>query len=366
MSQATQPVSTSPAPTAPPPELADASSMLADAIDSLPELDTESSEPAKAAPTPAPEKRSATEQAKPEASEPKRKGAWKINEALFAEAALATADGVKAAGAHVVEGKRELHRKWLGMEEREQRFKRTKDETLQLQQNLRAQAGLLQNNLQALRVGDARTVLSALQQLTGQDPVRWLEQLNIHVARNGKQTEVAPEVAEVKSELAQLRQEREQERLQLQAAREDQFVQQRLGQMVALAQSNAEQWPEVSRYARDNPNGVARALHTIKTEHYQRFGSAMDDDAAIGNLEQQIGYFRSSPETENRASPQGVGAREPAVSQQTKPETGPQRSPGKSVTPSLASQVVTTREMTEEERLRDLAEDPEFLAMFGL
>ena len=341
--------------------------MLSDAIDSIPEVETPPPEPAKGKATAETAAKPEPETAKPAAPpEPKRKGAWKLDETLLTEAALKTPDGIKAAGAHLLDGKRELHRKWLGIEDREGRFEKTKRETLQLQQNLRTQAGLLQNNLQALRVGDAKTVLSALGQLTGQDPVRWLEQLNVHVARNGKQ-EDAPEVIELRQELAEIRREREAERMQSQAAQEQQFVQRRLGEMVHRAQTNTEQWPEVARFARDNPEGVAQALHQIKTEYYSRHRTALDDDGAIGNLETQIRYFRSSSQTENGTPSQGVGGREPVASQPAKPESnGAQRSPGKSVTPSLASQTVTTREMTEEERLRDLAEDPEFVSMFGL
>jgi hypothetical protein len=284
------------------------------------------------------------------------------NDETFADDALQTPEQLRAARELIQEQRKTSHRKYLELQKRELRFKKDKGDVLQLRDNLRAQYGALQNDIQALRNGDPDTVLGALSRLTGgKNATELFQEISINLARAGKKAEVSPEVATLKGELEELRgylrkqQEGEQQRqLQAQIAEEKRHIIKEV--------SDETRFPVLASFAAENAQGVADDVaQYIVTQHES--GNQLDLATALRNIESQLQarFQRIQPKL---APTIGESGRETgAVANPGAPQVG------KTLTPSLATQSSgMSREPSDEERLRKTANElpQDFWAQFGM
>lgn len=294
---------------------------------------------------------------KPAAKGKKPKVDW---DALFAEEKLATPEGLKAARDANLEMRRENNKKYLELGNREARFKEQLATFRGEKEQTQALTRMLTVDLQALRTGKPEAALKALANLSGADPLKLLEEINLNFAGGGQKQE-AQLVRELRGELTQLRQELQQERIEQQRGQSRQFIQQRKAELLNAA-SDATRYPHLAELAASDARGVADHITAyIVREH--NAGRRLDDATAIGHIEAELARFRGP----RAAAPQGDAGRE--TSAFAKPESGQApRPPGKSLNPSLATQNGGgTRVLTPDEQRAALHASPdEILRDLGL
>ncbi len=288
----------------------------------------------------------------------------------FAAEQLATPDGITKARALIESERskqfrkaRELDGRDIRLKDKEKKFNhRVETENQRMSQD-RLFVQDVRNTVQLFRTGTARQRLEALGRLAGQPGTKAYEELSHGILSDGKPREVSPEVAELKGQLDQLVgiiRQQEQQRQQREAALEQHqqraFVEQRKQELVTAA-SNAEVYPNLARHAQLKPAEVAAYAVTIKEQHLQQTGDALDDAETLGIIEREL--------------TQALGQRA------AKPtSSGPPQKPGgnqalslpghKAIPPSLAARSGgAVRELTDDERLDELSRDPEFLALLG-
>ena len=281
----------------------------------------------------------------------------------FSDEALSSPEAIKKARALLQETRRASHRKYLELNKRETRFKRDKAETLQLRDNLRAQFGVLQNDIQALRNGDANTVLTALSRLSGgRDASELFQEISINLARNGKRGQPSPEVVELRTQLEQLQHHlRERDEREKQAETQRYIAQEK--QHIAKLASDASAYPLLSSWAEENPQGVADDVaQYILAQHQQ--GVTLDYATALSQIETQLRsrFARIQPKLATAQTVES-GRETGAVANPGAPQVG------KSLTPSLATQTAgISRAASESELLAKAAQElpSDFWAQFGM
>jgi hypothetical protein len=293
-------------------------------------------------------------EAKPEPGKPK--------DDPFTDEALATPEGIARARDAVRELQRKHDRAYLKIQEREQKFghklanwKQERDQTLAFTQAVKA-------DLNLLRQGDAGQAIEALGRLTSKDPIKVLEEIQLNIARNGKRNEPSPVEAELRSELAQLKglieQRAQDEQRAQQIAHEEAFVNLRRQEILtAAADSNV--YPHLSRFAAAKAQEVFDHIVEMKTEAQQR-GEFLDDVTALQELDKELSQYAPPPQQVKEA---GLATSAPSGQ---KPVQQVRSSPGRSLNPSLAQRTGSVREKTDEDRLAELANDPDFLRNLGL
>lgn len=284
------------------------------------------------------------------------------DDAAFADEALSTPEALRSARELIQEQRRTSQRKYLELQKRETRFKQKQASVLQLQDNLRAQFGALQNDIQALRNGDASTVLGALSRLSGgKNATELFEEISINLAQNGKKRAPSPEVEELRAHVAQLEARLQSDELSKQQQETQSLIAQEKREIVRLA-SDAETYPVLASFATDNPQGVANDVAQYILEHHRR-GVTLDYPTALGNIESELRarFERIQPKI---APHNGDAGREAgAVANPEVPQVG------KSLTPSLATQSAgISRAASDEELLKKATQElpTEFWAQFGM
>lgn len=268
--------------------------------------------------------------------------------------ALAAPGGIEKAQAFLKEKQREADRRYLKLDSREKKFDHDRNRHVQELQQSRAYVQSVQSDLQLLRAGNADQKLEALGRLTQSDSLKVWEELAVSAASGGRKAPSA-ETQELQRQIQELRAEREAEKA---AAVEHQTLSQLnqlRGQMLHGAQSNVEQFPALAHFATVKPAEVTEYLNDMIVSAHGA-GRPMTWAQAYEQLNSEL-----SPHLP--AAPVAHGLATVVAPQAAKPVSPTQRSPGRSLNPSLATRPGgAVRDMTEAERISELASDPDFIS----
>lgn len=289
----------------------------------------------------------------------------------FTPEALSKPEGIQAA-AKLVEEKRvtlfrksrELDGRDIRLKEKARKLDNTKQELILEKNNFRVFAQEVNTTLGMLRNGTAAQRLDALGRLTGQTPRQAYEELTHGILRDGKPVKKTPEVEALEAKLERMEQLLMQREQHEQQAREEakrrsmeQAIEQRR-QEIGQQASDAQRYPTLAHFASlGRAAAIVDYAQQIKEEHYESTGLVLDDAATLSRIEQEL-----APSLAGRVATQPTSSGTPQ-----KPSARAQRSPGqRSVTPSVAAQSGgSTRALTDEERLDELARDSDLLAALG-
>jgi hypothetical protein len=286
---------------------------------------------------------------------------------LLAEGVKWTPETVKTAATRVqtqAKAAQELvsksHKLW-GTAEKHARKVETREQRVQeVGRTLNSQVQLFNASLNAIKTGDAKTALEGLRTIIGSDPVQWLEDLNIHIASNGKKKPKSPEILEMEARLERFEQAERARAEQGEEAEAKRFVAQRKVELVEFAKSAPDDYPLLAEIAEENPRGVADSLASIITENAKR-GRKVADSEAARMLEEQLQQQselseRARQKREKRATDSGSGRGTGTPSQQANPGTA--QTPhvkGKSLSVSAVQASSVKRELTDDELAEDAA-----------
>ena len=271
---------------------------------------------------------------------------------LSAEA-IAQPGGIEKAQAFLKEKQREHDRAYLKVKDREQRLKHDAERFKSELGQSRAFVQSIQADLQLLTDGNAEQKLEALGRLTrGKDPLKVWEEISITAASGGKKAP-SPEAQELARQIAELRAEREAERAAAVEQQQVQQLNQLRGQMLQGAQSATEEFPALAHFASAKPREVVEYLNDMIVAAHGS-GQPMTWAQAYAQLNAELApHFSAVQPAQGLATLTAPAA---------KPVAPTQRSPGRSLNPSLATRpAAAVREMTEAERIAELASDPDFL-----
>ncbi len=287
----------------------------------------------------------------------------------FSDARPWTPERVKNAAKAAKELTTKAHKLWSEAENRAGKVKKKIDEFKRDRDLIVAQRDQIAADLRALQTGDPGTVLQALGRLTQRDPTRVYTDLSLSLA--GKKLE-PNEIEALKAELREMKQATQQER---EAATFSGKVDQAKS-LIVQGVRNAERWPTLAQLPVDQAAAAAAQIEEHIVSVYKQNGQSVDIDRVLNHdivaaLNEAELYLRNHPELlqpgadkNSEAASSGLGAG-PETRAQANPEAA-RRTPGRSLTPSLATQSGGQRQLSEKERLRELADDPSFWSAVGL
>jgi hypothetical protein len=296
-----------------------------------------------------------------EETEPVNKTQRLDDDVIFSDEALATKEGVLKAKARALELRKLGHQKYLELKAFEKRVAK-RHQKLQFQvekyvngkRNDELLLGNVRSNLQALHSNDPDSIITALGNLTGQDGLKAYELITSRIVNRGA-SKLDPQVQAV---LDQQRQEIEQLKNGLTQRERAEEERQLTSQLSSHAQRIQQQvissptLPHLSRLMQDDPQHLTDFIVNEITKSNGKEPAA----ALYARLEGEIRtHFERSG-----VAPQGDGGG-PAPKQ---PSTA-QRSPGQSIGPRSTA-AATQRVPSEDEALKLLAADPDFMSQFGL
>jgi hypothetical protein len=253
------------------------------------------------------------------------------------------------------------HKLWGTAEKHANKTKAQQEAIQRDKQTFGAQVQQFQAAFNALRTGDAKTALEGLRQLSGRDPVGWLEELNIHIASNGKKKPKAPEVLDLEQRLERFEQAERAREAQAEEQRAIAFIEQRHQQLSELANSSADDYPFVAEFATENPEVIGEALAAIIVRGAQR-GVKVADAQALRMLEEQLAAQsevseRARAKREKRTAGLVPESGTGSPSRQAKPGTTQASTvKGKSLSASAITAPAVKRELTDEELADDSAD----------
>lgn len=312
-------------------------------------------------PAPAPEAEKAEAAAEPAKDEGKDKPP---PVAVPDEEWTKTPEGVAAKAAEMKTQLEELNRERLDFQKRYgrvaareeklktqvERFKRAKSENDTMRD-------WVSTNLRALRTGDASTRLQALGALTGMPGHEFYESLSIGLASDGKmgQPSVAPEVAALQQQIAQLQRHITQRQQYEQQAAEQQELQQFREAAVDLGKNGGNQ--VCATVASVDPELFADEAQRIAVLFRQQNGQPIDRVTLLGHLEQRLtNVARALSAAQPNAAAPSEGETDLETVAQAKPGTARRSPRAQTLSQSASSAGATRRPATEAERKR-LAED---------
>lgn len=301
----------------------------------------------------------ATENTEPAADKDAPKGREAPDELIFSDEQLQTPEGVKRAKARVTELRKLQHQKYLELKGYErhvgakaEKFKAKLNGFRQEKQAFDWERNTIRSNLEGLRSSDPDTILNALGSLTNMDGFRAYEMLTSHIVNRGA-PKLDPQVQAILDqqarELAELKQATTQRELAQRAQQQQGQIQNHLSNIGQMIRTSTDT-PHLTRIFQDDP---------------ERLTSVIFDEIVKTNGAKPAKQLFAEMERELQAHFGGVtpqGANGGTVPKQ--PTSAPS-SPGRSIGPSTAA-VATTRAPTEQEVLRQLANDTELLASLGL
>lgn len=298
-----------------------------------------------------------TAEAEPEAQRAEPEG----DEVIFSDEAMATPEGVTKARERVRELRRISHEKYVGLKKYEARVAKRHDKLVasvsKFTTEKRAHDLLINNvrsSLQGLHSDDPDAMLTALGHLTGKDGLRAFEQLASRLVHKGRPP-LDPQVQDVidrqEKQIAELRQSFERRQEQERASHVEGQIRGHRQNIVGMIEGD-ESLPHLKRLLADDPEHVVDFVVTSIT----RSNGSVPARQLFQQIEQDLAsHFGASPKGEG-----GAGAA------RTTPNRGTaQRPPGQSIGPRAAA-ASTSREPSEEESLRALANDPQFMSSLGL
>jgi len=345
------------------PEILDMHALL-DSADA-PEEETETVEeppaakPVKSKAEPAKEEAKAAPAAKPAAT------ALDDLSDLTGEGVTFTPETLKKGAARVVatvkaaqEMTKKAHNVWGTAEKHLQKSERIKTETHRERQAFVAQVQQLNAGFNAIRTGGAKEGLEGIRQLTGRDPVEWLEELNIHIASNGKKKPKSPEIVEMEARLERFERAEQAKAVQAEEQQAVAFIAQRREQLTEIAAGAEEEHPYVAEFAAENPGMIGKALVEIIV-HHAKLGKKVADLDAVRMLDKQL-------EQQSELSERARAKREKRTADNVSERgTGNPSKPGQAQAPSVKGKSLSvsaqtaptvTRELTEEELADDSAD----------
>ncbi len=273
----------------------------------------------------------------------------------FSAEALAAPGGIEKAQAALNDKRKEHDRLYLKLSSREKKLNHDAERFKSELGQSRAFVQSVQADVRMLSEGTAEQKLEALGRLTRKDPMAVWEEMAVTAASGGKKAP-SPETQELQRQIQELRAEREAERAQAIEHQQIQQLNQLRGQMLQGAQAATEQFPALAHFASVKPTEVVEYLNDMIVAAHNG-GQPMTWAQAYEQLNSELAPHHIP------AAPAAQGLATLVAPAATKPVVPTQRSPGRSLNPSLATRPQgSVREMTEAERLAELASDPDFIS----
>ena len=302
------------------------------------------------------------EEAEPKAKQPPLQGAIE-DDALFTDEALATPEGLAKARSIIQDTRRKSHKTYLGLQQREARFERVKNETLSMRKQVQTVGEMLNADLSALQSKDPNLVLTAFARLTKQDPVEAYNSLTAHLAGAATDEQESPVEKRLMARIEELENGIRQRDLKAQkeaASVEGQQVRMEIAQR---AQQFPEQLPWLSELAKKDPREVGNfvAQYILDAQNAGSTNVTWDDAyiAIERSLTEQLGQKPRPAQSNGAAKPQPAAARSAEPGQPSggqKAEEAQSTPIGRSLSPSQEQVAgVPEVELTEDERLDRLA-----------
>jgi hypothetical protein len=304
---------------------------------------------------------------------------------LFADEALGTPEGVKRARDVIMAAKADLekrHRRFdradIKLKKREQATEQRERQVVQREQGVQRIQKLGQAFMEKMdiirgaRVSSPATIMAMLDELAGGTGDvaagnRLAEDMLIAIHADGKAPEPTRAEKELRAQVEQIRRQREADMAAAQAERlalEENHLRGSITQAqrtIGVTALNAAAYPSISAAVADGeagitPDSVVEYVTDMMEAHYEEHGAPLDMREAIGILEKKLARFYG------QRAPQG----ENGSGQPNRSRNGAQRRAAPTVLPANADQSSGRgRPLTHEERLDELARDPEFFSELG-
>lgn len=294
-----------------------------------------------------------------EQDQPANDNAAPDDAAIFADDALSTPEGIKTAKARIEELIQLGQRKYAEQRKYDRSLaKKTEKLNRNIEQhkaNVRQHAPMVdfvQRNLADLYSGDPERMVNALGALTRQDGTEALNLLNSTLVNRGKpkiDPQIQAELDAYKKQLNELKNERQVEQHRAHVAHQNQQIASHSENLASMVMADSA-LPHLQHYLNQDREGTLQYLINEITE--------VDGQIAPATLFREVEKRLSG---RYGGSPKGTGG---AGATQNKPGPAVQRSPGQSIGPRAAA-ASNTREPTEEETLRSLANDSSLMASLG-
>src|SRR6478735_5122133 len=250
----------------------------------------------------------------------------------FSAEALAAPGGIEKAQAVLREKQREHDKAFLKVRDREQRLKHDTERWKGELGQARAFLQSVQADMALLADGNAEQKLEALGRLSrGKDPLKVWEEISVTAASGGRKAP-SPEVLELKQELANLRAELEQKQTREQEAAAERQAKAQVGQLhnqMLQGASDAAKYPVLAHFAKTHPEGTIQELdRRIVAAYNPKAGTGITWEQAFAELNAELAQEASAVQ-----AAQGLATL--TAQQAAKPVVPTQRSPGRSLNPSL-------------------------------
>lgn len=319
-------------------------------------------------------------EAEPEKPEPAEQTAEQLeaaDEALFADAALKTPAGIKAAADRlralraevkqtqgaIAKKQKEVDHDFRVLRNKQAKFKQTKDEHLGWFSQQRDQARMLGQHINVLRSGTPAQVVESLGFLTGKDGLGFYEELVKNAAglRQAPNQEVEAVRRDYEQRFAALEQRLQEQQTTAQIEERRAQVAQLEARVIETAK-DATQYPALAHFVTASPREVLAEIKAMRKAYKDETGEALPMAQAMLELNAKLAPYLPAG---------GGGAGQPRAGQAQNP--GGQSSPSSStkspggvagIPPSASARVAPVRPITEEERRQELT--PEFFADIGL
>jgi len=237
----------------------------------------------------------------------------------------------------------------------ERRAERAAQRELEAQQARDAHVALsrqVQADLQLARTGTADEVLAALSRLTGRSGADVYEELTNAVISNGKAPKPNPEISELRAQLERFQEAQVQAQ---QLARNEAIVRQRTAEI----QTKVSSAPSIAHFIAagklDVQSVTAQIVEDMR-QHFARTGQRTTEERVIAQYEKELKDLVPAVKLpEVPSAPKG-----------TPPKAAPARLPGRGVSPGRANAASAARELSDDERMAELAADPAFMRSLGL
>jgi hypothetical protein len=317
------------------------------------------------------------EEKKPEPAEQTAEQLEAADEALFADAALKTPAGIKAAADRLralraetkqtqgalAKKQREVDHDFRVLRKKQATFKQTKDEHIGWFSQQRDQARMLGQHINVLRSGAPAQVIESLGFLTGRDGLGFYEELVKNAAglRQAPNPETEAIRRDYEAKFAALEERLQGQQLSAQLEERRAQVAQLEAQVIERAK-DATQYPALAHFVTASPREVIAEIKSMRKAYRDETGEALPMAQAMLGLNAKLAPYLPAG---------GGGAGQPRVEQTQNP--GGQSSPSSStkspggvagIPPSASARVAAVRPITEDERRQELT--PEFFADIGL
>lgn len=272
-----------------------------------------------------------------------------------------TPERIKNASAQLKSDKRKIGGMLAALEKRGRKFNKKLDEFRTQKQQVDLIERRIMTDVEAVRTGTAEQALAALARLGQRDPHSMYEQISLAMLGKAGQPKTDPIIAELKQQVAELKQELETGR---KAQTESQHTAQTRREIRACLGS-AEEWPTLAAIAQRDPDQAAAEFEQEYVNQSKAAGRWLDVEAVADRIERRLRKSQPSRQAQNDAAGSGPG-REQETRAQANPEQA--QSPPRSLSPNLsATSGGARREPSEEERTAEFARNApaEFFQQFG-